>query len=140
VQLAWTNASNVGNSLVIQGLSGTSGAFSVPPGKYNQLQIYATASSGSSTLNVTLTYASGSPPTASSTPTVPDWCTPGAMGAGVYTLGSAPRVKKTTLDLALCSIYAINLNPDPTRPLTRVAFVSEGSGTQYVVFYGATAW
>jgi hypothetical protein len=141
VQLAWTNASNVGNSLVVPSNAGTSETFNIPEGNYSQLQIYVTGSNGSSTLNVTLTYASGNPLTANSTLTIPDWCLPGTLPAGVYTLASAQRVKKMMLDTTTtCSIYAIDLNPDPTRALTKVAFVAQGVSGQYVVFYGATAW
>jgi hypothetical protein len=140
VQLAWTNASNVGNSLVLQSLAGTSVAFEIPAGEYSQLQIYATGANGSSTLNVTLTYASGNPLTASSTATIPDWCTQGPLPVGVSTLTSAPRVQNMTIDPTLCNIYAIDLNPDPTRALTRIAFVPQVTSDQFLVFYGATAW
>jgi hypothetical protein len=141
VQLAWTNATNQGNSLVIQSIAGTSETFDVPLGNYSQLQIYATAANGSSTLNVTLTYTSGNPVTASSTATIPDWCVPGALPPGVYTLATAQRVQNMMINPTLCSIYAINLNPDSTRALSKVAFVAQGTSSyQYVVFYGATAW
>jgi hypothetical protein len=140
VQLAWTNANNVGNSLVLQSLAGTSEAFEIPAGEYSQLQIYATGANGSSTLDVTLTYASGNPLTASSTATIPDWCTQGPLPVGVYTLTSTLRVKNMMLGPLLCNIYAIDLNPDPTRALTRVTFVPHGTSGQFVVFYGATAW
>jgi hypothetical protein len=141
VQLAWTNATNEGNSLVVQSTAGTSEAFDVPLGNYIQLQIYATGANGSSTLNVTLTYASGNPVTASSTATIPDWCLPGALPTGVYALATVQRVKNMMIDPTLCSIYAIDLNPDSTRALRRVSFVAQGTSSyQYVVFYGATAW
>jgi hypothetical protein len=142
VQLAWTNASNVGNSLVIPSNAGTSRAFDIPPGRFRQLQIYATGANGVSALNITLTYASGNPLNGNSTVTVPDWCAPGTLPAGEYTLTSAHRVRnQTTLDLTmLCNIYAIDLNPDPARTLTKVAFVAQGPAGANVVFYGATAW
>jgi len=143
VQLAWDNANNVNNSLVIPGNgdAGTTTTFDVPPATYSQVQVYATGGNGSSTLNVTLTYATGTPLTATSTVTVPDWCVPGTLPAGEYTLASAERVKlPTTFDPTLCNIYAIDLNPDAARTLTKVAFVDEGSSNEYVVFYGATAW
>ena len=143
VQLAWSNTSNVNNSLVMPG-NGDAGApatFDVPADNYSQVQIYATGGNGSSMLNVTLTYATGSPLTVSSTVAVPDWCVPGALPAGEYTLASAERVKlPTAFDPTLCNIYAIDLNPDPARTLTKVALVDEGPSGDYVVFYGATAW
>jgi hypothetical protein len=40
----------------------------------------------------------------------------------------------------LCNIYAIDLNPDPSRVLTHVSFSDNGVSTNYLVFYGATAW
>jgi hypothetical protein len=140
VQLAWTNAKNVGNSLVIPSSAGTSQAFDVPMGQYGHLQIYATGANGASTLLVTLTYASGAPPSANSTVTVADWCTPGALPAGQYSFAVSQRVKGQMLDSARCNIYAIDLNPDPARFLSRVAFVALGSAMAYVTFYGATAW
>jgi hypothetical protein len=140
VQLAWTNASNVGNSLVLQSLAGTPEAFEIPAAEYSQLQIYATGAYGTSTLNVTLTYASGNPLTTSSIATIPDWCAQGPLPIGVYALTSTLRLRNMMLEPMLCSIYAINVNPDPTRALTRVAFVPQGTSGQFVVFYGATAW
>jgi hypothetical protein len=106
------------------------------------VQIYATSGgNGSSKLKVTLTYAMGTPLTVSSAVAVPDWCVPGALPAGEYTLASAERVKlPTSLDTTLCNIYAIDLNPDVARTLTKVAFVDQGTSGDYVVFYGATAW
>src|SRR5207253_1493713 len=65
VKLAWTNAANGRNSLLVQGSAGTTHTFAVPPAKYSQVQIYATGGNGGSTLNVTLTYASGAPGSAS---------------------------------------------------------------------------
>jgi hypothetical protein len=107
--------------------------------KYGQLQIYATGANGTTTLGVTLTYATGTP--ATSTLTIPDWCLPGTLPAGVYRLGSSHRIKNMMLDTGtLCNIYAIDLNPDSTRALTKVAFLSQGSSAEYFVFYGATAW
>jgi hypothetical protein len=135
VQLAWTNARNVANSLVIPVNTGISIQFDVPPGKYAQLQIYAMGTNGTSTLTITLTYAVGN--AAISTVTVPDWCT-GTLGAGEYTLAKSQRVNGTRLDATLCSIYALDFNPDPTRVLKTVAFVAHYGG--HVVFYGATAW
>jgi hypothetical protein len=141
VQLAWTNSTNVNNSLVVVGNAGTSEAFAVPPAKYNQLQIYATAGNGSIPLNVTLTYASGNPLAATSALTIPDWCAaPTSLPASVHVLARAGRVKMAVFDPALCNIYAIDLNPDPTRALTQFAFVAQGTATVYLVFYGATAW
>jgi hypothetical protein len=58
----------------------------------------------------------------------------------VYTLTSTLRVKNMMLEPLVCNIYAIDLNPDPTRALTRVTFVPHGTSGQFVVFYGATAW
>jgi hypothetical protein len=141
VQLAWTNSTNVNNSLVVVGNAGTSEAFAVPLAKYNQLQIYATAGNGSIPLNVTLTYASGNPLTATSALTIPDWCAaPTSLPAGVHALARAGRMKMAVFDPALCNIYAIDLNPDPTRALAQFAFVAQGTATVYLVFYGATAW
>jgi hypothetical protein len=141
VQLAWTNSTNVNNSLVVLGNAGTSEAFAVPPAKYSQLQIYATAGNGSIPLNVTLTYASGNPLTTTSALTIPDWCAATtSLPAGVHTLARAGRVKMSVFDPLLCNIYAIDLNPDPTRALTSFAFVAQGTATVYLVFYGATAW
>jgi hypothetical protein len=139
VQLAWNNGANVLNSVVASGTIGTAFTFNVPPAQYDQVQVYATGGNGGSTLMVTLHYTSGSDGTASLS--VPDWCT-GSTGAGEYKVVSVDRVQNgnTFSGGILCSIYAINLNPDATRSLASVTFSDSGSSSAYLVFYGATAW
>jgi len=73
---------------------------------------------------------------------LPDWCIPGILAAGEYKLVSVDRVQNgnTYNGGLLCSIYAIDLNPDTSRVLTQVSLVDNGTSTNYLVFYGATAW
>ena len=139
VQLAWSNSSNVLNSVVVSGTAGMKFTFDLPPAQYDQVQVYATGGNGGSTMNVTLHYTSGADGTAS--PSVPDWCT-GSTGAGEYKVASVDRVVNGTgfNNAFLCSIYAINLNPDKTRSLSSVTFSDSGNSNEYLVFYGATAW
>ena len=139
VQLGWSDAANVVNSLVVLGSAATTSSFNVPPAMYSQVQIYATGGGGSASLTVTLNYASGAPVT-SSVP-LPDWCT-GTLATGEYKLVSVDRVQNGTAFSGgiLCSIYALNLNPDPARVLSSVSIVDVGGTTNYLVFYGATAW
>jgi hypothetical protein len=143
VQLSWTNTSNVLNTIFMANPFTTATSFSVPAGQYEQLQIYATGGNGGSTLNYTLTYATGAPTTASVP--IPDWCVPGTLATGTFTLGSASRVNAgTTLTDGTggfeCNVYAINLNPDSGRALTQVSFTDSGGTGTYLVFFGATAW
>jgi hypothetical protein len=143
VQLGWNNTVNANDSILVSGTAATSFSATIPSGQYQQLQIYATGGNGGSTLNYTLTYDTGSPTTG--TVAIPDWCFPGTLASGTYTLASVYRVNPfntpATLDTRFtCSAYAINLNPDPTRTLTQLAFYDSGSGNSYLVFYGATAW
>ena len=139
VQLAWNNSSNVLNSVVASGTVGTAFTFNVPAAEYAQLQIYATGGNGSSTLNVTLHYTTGTD--VKSTVAIPDWCT-GTLGSGEYKITSVDRVQNGNAFSGgiLCSIYAINLNPDTTRSLSSVTFSDTGASNAYLVFYGATAW
>jgi hypothetical protein len=138
VQLSWTNAANVKNSIVVEGNAGTNYSFDVPPAKYSQVQIYATGGSGGSILNVTFTYAGG---TASTTVTIPDWCVPGILPTGEYKLASCDRVQASQFYIqGLCNIYAIDLNPDSAQVLSKVSFSDNGTAGTYLVFYGATAW
>jgi hypothetical protein len=139
VQLRWSDAANVANSLVVVGSAGTTSSFNVPPAMYSQVQIYATGGSGSASLTVTLNYASGAPVT-TSVP-LPDWCT-GSLATGEYKLVSVDRVQNGNAFSGgiLCSIYALDLNPDSTRVLSSVSFVDVGGTNNYLVFYGATAW
>jgi len=121
--------------------SGSSYAFTVPPGQYEQLQIYATAAGhggGQSELSYTLIYDGES--TDQESVTVPDWCA-GPL-SGEFTLASVNRVQNgdALTGGGTCDIYAINLNPDPTQTLVEVSFTVSGSSTSNFVLYGATAW
>jgi hypothetical protein len=142
VHLAWNDSRNVKNSLVVLASADTRYTFTVPPAAYSQLQIYATGGNGNSTLTVTLTYSDNT--TGTNSVAVPDWCSSAALGAGQYKLASAIRVQNGTLNAQnaglACSIYALDLNPNPTKSLTSVAFADSGSSASYFVFYGAVAW
>ena len=143
VQLGWSNTSNVLNSVVVPVASQTTFEFSVPPAQYQQFQIYATGANGGSTLSYTFTYSTGSP--ATTTVAIPDWCFPGTLASGEYMLGSSSRVNAgaslTDSDGLQCNIYAIDLNPDPTRVLTEASFTGPATtANKFLVFYGATAW
>ena len=140
VQLAWNNSFNGLNSIVTESTAGTTYQFNVPQAQYSQIQIYATGGGGQSTLNYTLTYMDMT--TTQGSPTLPDWCT-GVPGLGQYVLVSVYRVQSgTTLNNQfLCNIYALDLNPNPSKVLSSVTFSDTGSSlTTYLVFYGATAW
>ena len=140
VQLRWSDGSNTMNSIVVAANLGTTYQFNVPSAQYEQLQIYATGGNGSSTLSYTITYATGTPTTA--TTPIPDWCIPGPLATGEYSLATVHRVSGgNNLDTSIrCGLYAINLNPDAARAVTQVSFSASGSATSYLVFYGATAW
>jgi hypothetical protein len=147
VQLGWSNSVNANDTILVSGTTGTTFTVTIPTAAYHQLQIYATGGNGGSTLSYTLTYTTGAPSAGSIT--IPDWCLPGALDSGsypgTYVLASVYRVNPfhtpATLDQNIkCMAYAINLNPDTTRALTQLSFSDSGSGTAYLVFYGATAW
>jgi hypothetical protein len=139
VQLAWRNASNVANSVVVSSTAGTTYTFDVPPARYSQVQIYATGAGGASTLNYSLTYSDSS--TSQSTLSLPDWCL-GTPGSGQYVLASVDRVENGSTFNAnyLCNVYALDLNPDTGKSLRSVSMQDTGGATTYLVFYGATAW
>ncbi|HEY2514625.1 MAG TPA: hypothetical protein VGI39_27360 [Polyangiaceae bacterium] len=142
-QLAWSNAMNGPNSLVLSATKGTMFTFEVAQQPYHQVQVYVTSAGGASTLNVTLNYADGTQ--SSFAPNVPDWCV-GNPAGGQYVLASVDRV--TNGDTAgaalntqyLCHIYAVDLNPDTGRALKSVMFWDTGTAPTNFVFYGATAW
>jgi hypothetical protein len=141
VHLWWTNASNVENSVLVSGVDGTTFKFDVPLAQYSQLQIYATSTGGGSTLNVSLDYSTGSPGSAAAS--IPDWCATPSPASGRYTLFSLNRINEATDTLTaglVCSVFAFDIDPDPTRSLRSVSFSESGAATDYLVFYGATAW
>jgi hypothetical protein len=141
VQLGWNDNVNALNTVLVSSTAQTKFTFNVPPGKYIQLQVYATGAGGASTLNYTLSYTDGT----SSSPAqpLPDWCV-GTTGNGQYVLTTVDRVENTNSINAppVCNIYAIDLNPDSGRNLQQVTFwnVALGTSPTYMVFYGATAW
>jgi hypothetical protein len=139
VHLAWSNGSNVANSIVVSATAAKVFTLDVPPGPYSHVQLYATGGGGPSTLNYTLMYADSS--SNSSTLSLPDWCL-GAAGSGQYVLVSVDRVENgnTFNGTYLCNIYALELNPDTGKSLTSIRFWDTGGTTSYLVFYGATAW
>jgi hypothetical protein len=144
VQLAWSNATNQANSIVVLSTTGTTYTFSVPSAVYTQLQIYATGGDGASTFNYSITYSDSS--TTNSTLSLPDWCL-GEPGGGQYELVGVYRVQNGDALNAqnpqdICYIYAVDLNPDTGKAITSVTFwdTTTGGTPAYLVFYGATAW
>lgn len=141
LQLAWNDSRNTQqDSLVIAGSPQTPFTFLVPAGKYTQVQLLATGGNGSATLAITLHYATGADTTFMMT--LPDWCVPGTLGTDAHTLVGVDRIiGGTTLDSShICSIYALDLNPDSSRDLIQVGFTDQGGTSNYLVFYGAVAW
>jgi hypothetical protein len=145
VQLAWNNSVNSINSVSLSSTTATDLTLNVPPYRYNQVQLYATGTGGSSQINYTLNYASGQPVIGSLV--LADWCVYDSVPANTYVLASIDRVEfnGTVFNSKyLCAIFAINLNPDPARTLVSFTFSDTGSGvgsnTSYFTFYGATAW
>ena len=140
VQLAWTNASNRPNSIVVSSTSLMMFTFSVPTAPYAQVQIYATGGGGASTVNYSLNYADAT--TTPATLSLPDWCVSNP-GSGQYPLiAFVDRVQNgvTLITSPQCTIYALDLNPNPGKALQSVTFWDSGGGTTHFVFYGATAW
>ncbi len=164
MQLSWNDATNgsidgnAANCIVIQNDVADAGAmsslaFTVPSAQYQQLQIYVTATHGSSGvgsyLGVTLVYADKT--TESSTVTVPAWDTTLSnvdAGPAAHVLISgltAIDESNATLTSFTASLYAIDLNPIASKSLVAVSLLDLGGDPgQYafetVLFYGATAW
>jgi hypothetical protein len=142
VRLAWSDSSNVLNSIVVSSTAPTPYTLDLPPAQYTQVQIYATGTGGASTVNYTFMYSDSS--TTQNAIVLPDWCVGKVTTNGQYVLASVDRVENNgTLfnDAYLCNIYALDLNPDPTKTLVSLTFSDTGSGnTSYFIFYGATAW
>lgn len=143
LQLAWRNAFNGPNSIVLSATMPTTFSFEVPQQPYHQVQVYVTSAGGSSTLNVTMTYADASQ--TSTAPTLPDWCV-GTPAVGQYILASVDRMTNgDTAGASLntqykCHIFAVDLYPDTGRALKSVTFWDTGTSPTNFVFYGAAAW
>ena len=150
VQLAWTDAKNVLNSVVLpfggQTTPQTTAKVSLPTNQqaaYHNLQIYAIGgNAGSTSLSVsyTLTYETGSP--SSSSVDVPDWCFPTNTPAVLATAQrvQGPYAEGGVEENLACNIYAIPLSVDSSRTLTDISFSFAGPNSSFFVFYGATAW
>jgi hypothetical protein len=158
-QLAWNNSINNDNSVLLQNPFADAGVansltFAVPSARYQQLQIYVTATHGSagvgSNLGVSVVYADKT--STASTVMVPAWDTNAAtldagpaehvLVSGVSAMDPTARTVSTGFTV---SIFAIDLDPNPLKSLVRVTLVDRGGDpTQYafetVLFYGATGW
>jgi hypothetical protein len=146
VQLGFTNATPTGTNVAIRSTAVGNFTFNVPNNQYSQFAIFGSGGSGSSTLTITLTYATGSP-TVLTGVTLPDWYS----GAGTSAAGAAGTYFALTPALsrqaaysfpsggyqvpgsAGAYIYGINLAPDSTRVLTSVAVSYTPSSPGYTV-------
>jgi hypothetical protein len=142
VKLAWNNAYNNLNSLLVTSIAPASHTLKIPPGSYAQLQVYAMSTEGPSTVSFSLTYADGPAPAASYV--FPDWCVGSLTAPGTYVLTRADRAQYNGTNFNgdhLCSIFAFDMNPDPARTLVSLSFdVAQTTNESYFLFYGATAW
>lgn len=158
-QLWWSDGANELNSVLLQNDQVDAGipsvlTFSVPPVKYQQVQVYVTGTHGqngvASNISATLTYAGET--TSTETFLVPAWDAQLAdvdAGAGEFTLASglAPFNQGTgALETGFSlSIYAVDLNPDSSKTLLGVTLLDTGGDPsqlafETVVFFGATGW
>jgi hypothetical protein len=138
VQLAWTNAANVLNSL----LTTSSALYSipVPPANYTHVQLYAFSTNGDLSLTYALVYADAS--RTAGQVSLPDWCV-GTLGSGEYILGTGNKVVGgVTVAPYICHLYAVDLSADPGKGLAQLTLQVTGQQqpTTTLVFYGAAAW
>ena len=137
VQLSWTNAANVNNTILFSSSTNATASFPVPTAMYDQLQIYVAVVNGGTNLQVALNYSDLTSTT--STISVPDWCQ--GPGTGQFQLIAVPRLNIATNTLNVtCGIVAINLNPNSAKSLISVSLTDQGSGNEATAFYGATGW
>lgn len=136
VVMGFTNATPTGTNTVLRETTvGSTFTFNVPSNNYSQFAIFGSSGNGSSTLQITLNYTTGSP-TVLTGVTFPDWFSgnPGnsaASAAGTY-FALTPAMSRDHVtggyqapdSPAGAFIYGINLGPDPTRTLTSVTVLT----------------
>jgi len=113
----------------------------VPPGNYTQLQLFGLSTEGSTTIDVTLTYADTTTTTA--TYAIADWF--GGTTADQFVLvNGLMRIDNTNLSAGgvdnrpIPGINGTNTNPNSAKQLVSVKIANTGGG--FFVFYGATAY
>ncbi len=152
VQLGYNATTATGTNTAIRSTTAGSFSLSIPNGQYSQFAIFGSGGSGSSSLNITLTYSTGSPTTLSSV-TLPDWysgspSTTAAGAAGTYFALTPALSRQAAYDFPNAGyqapsggayVYGINLAPDSTRVLTSVAVAYTPASPGYTVanFLGA---
>jgi len=140
VQFGFTNSTPTGANVLIRDTTvGSSFSFSVPSNHYSQFAIFGSSGSGSSTLQITLNYASGAP-TVLPGLTLPDWFagasgTPSGAAGTLFAL--TPTMSRAHVLAGTVNqyqgpagtgafIYGLNLAPDSTRLLTGVTVTITG--------------
>ncbi len=140
VQLGWNNPA-ANNSFILANGSPTPIQVSIPPGQYQELQVYATSTLGGAVVQAAFTYEDGMVPLLPQT--IPDWCVSGPLPSDVSILASSSRVSGTAVidTVNVCNIYAVNFEPDPARTLVGFSLLAtSGTPGGNFVLYGATAW
>ena len=158
VQLGFTNATPTGTNVVLRSNIAGNFSFNVPGNYYSQFAIFGSSGSGSTNLNITLNYSTGSPTVLSSV-TLPDWYSgansgsTAASAAGTY-FALTPAMSRQggvgngfpnsnyqvpNVNASGAYIYGVNLAPDSTRQLTSVSVAYTPASQGYTVANFLTA-
>jgi hypothetical protein len=134
VQLYTTNAGDTLNAR-FSGTDGDAYTIAVPERPYNQVQIYATSTEGSTTVTFTLHYDDGT--TDTRTIAIADWFTDPPNPGQSYLIDGLDRhsIADGLTDPAHDpAIFVVNLNPDPSKALTSVDVSKPAASSRLIVF------
>jgi len=134
VQLYATNAGDAPNAR-FSGTDGDAYTIAVPERPYNQIQIYATSTEGSTTVTFTLNYDDGT--TDTRTVAIADWFTDPPNPGQSYLIDGLDRhsIGDGLTDPAHDpAIFVVNLNPDPSKALTSVDISKPAASSRLIVF------
>lgn len=139
VKLAYTNSNNGSNARVVT-TNGESFSFTTEAKQYSEVHLFASATNGSSAMNVTLTYSDGTTTTQTAL-SVPDWFNEITETSDrYYLIDGMDRYKEDTgvfYNANDPAVFGFRIAANASKTLTSVT-VTKSSSTGRLVFLGGT--
>jgi Ca2+-binding RTX toxin-like protein len=134
VQLTYRNTDNGDNARLSPGPDSYS--IDVPDGSYSAVHVFATSTEGSSDMDVTLTYGTGTISTASFA--VPDWFDDPSGGYALVDGRDRMDLLFACDDADTTAIFGFPLQVDASRTLLSIGIARTDDDGSFLAFFGAT--